>query len=56
MSRAADAAEGAAQETAALVPKVGRARPLAERSVGHPDPGALSFAIIARTLAETRAV
>lgn len=56
LGRAADAAEKAAQETAALVPKVGRARPLAERSVGHPDPGALSFAIIARTLADPGAV
>jgi dihydroxyacetone kinase len=28
-----------------LVPKVGRARPLAEKSVGTPDPGAVSLAM-----------
>lgn len=50
--RAADEAETAAQATTALSPKVGRARPLAARSIGHPDPGALSFALIARHLAE----
>ena len=50
--RAADEADAAAQATAALSPKVGRARPLAARSIGHPDPGALSFALIARHLAE----
>lgn len=50
MTSAADAAEQAAAATASLVPKVGRARPLAEQSVGHPDPGALSFALIVRSL------
>lgn len=49
---AAQAAETAAQATAPLRPKIGRARPLAERSVGHADAGAVSFALIARTLAE----
>lgn len=43
---AAAAAERAAEATASLVPSLGRARPLAERSAGHPDPGAVSFAII----------
>lgn len=52
---AAEAAETAAQQTAALRPQVGRARPLAERSVGHPDPGALSFSIIVRAIASTLA-
>ncbi len=41
------AASEAASATAQLRPKIGRARPLAARSVGHPDPGALSFALIA---------
>jgi len=54
LARAATTAERAAQETAALSPKVGRARPLAEQSLGHPDPGALSFAMIARALAGGR--
>ena len=49
--RAADDAETAAQATADLKPKVGRARPLAERSLGTPDAGALSFALCARTAA-----
>jgi dihydroxyacetone kinase len=46
---AARAAE-AAQATAGLSPRIGRARPLAERSVGHPDPGAVSFAICAAAI------
>lgn len=36
----------AAEATAQLAPKIGRARPLAEKSLGHPDPGAISFASI----------
>jgi D-erythrulose 4-kinase len=43
---AADACRRAAQATASLTPKIGRARPLAERSVGTPDPGAISLALI----------
>ncbi|WP_030228047.1 dihydroxyacetone kinase family protein [Actinoalloteichus caeruleus] len=48
---AAAAATRAAEETANLVPRVGRARPLAERSVGTPDAGAVSMALIVRTVA-----
>jgi D-erythrulose 4-kinase len=44
--RAAEAAVAAAQETASLTPKIGRARPLAERSIGTPDPGAVSLGMI----------
>ena len=44
---AAAQAHVAAEATAGLRPRLGRARPLAERSVGHPDPGAVSFALIA---------
>ncbi|MGH3353078.1 MAG: dihydroxyacetone kinase family protein [Nocardioides sp.] len=43
---AAEACTRAAEATAPMVPKVGRARPLAERSVGTPDPGAISLALI----------
>ena len=43
---AADTCRAAAEATAALVPKIGRARPLAERSVGTPDPGAVSLGLI----------
>lgn len=52
LSGAAAAAEEAARATAALRPRVGRARPLADRSVGTPDPGAVSFARIVSALAE----
>lgn len=51
-AEAAAVAETAARDTAALTPKKGRARPLAERSVGTPDAGAVSLALIVRTLAE----
>lgn len=44
---AAAAAESAAAKTAELRPLKGRARPLAEKSLGHPDPGAVSFGLIA---------
>ena len=47
----AEAATNAAAATAALRPRKGRARPLAERSVGSPDPGAVSFALIVTALA-----
>jgi dihydroxyacetone kinase len=50
LTAAADAAESAARDTAQLRPKLGRARPLADRSVGTQDPGATSFALIARVL------
>jgi dihydroxyacetone kinase len=39
-------AQAAAAATASLVPRVGRARPLAARSIGTPDAGATSMAII----------
>ena len=47
---AARVATEAATATAALTPKRGRARPLAERSIGTPDPGAISFGLIASAL------
>ena len=49
---AAQAASRAADETAQLLPRLGRARPLAERSKGHPDPGAISLAICLRTIGD----
>ncbi len=48
---AAVRARQAADETAPLTPRKGRARPLAERSVGSPDPGAVSFAMISEAVA-----
>ena len=50
-AHAAATAEAAAQATADLKPKVGRARPLAERSLGTPDAGAISFALCVSTAA-----
>ena len=48
---AARAAE-AAQATAEMAARVGRARPLAERSIGTPDPGAVSMAWCLRAVAD----
>jgi dihydroxyacetone kinase len=42
---AAEAARRAAEDTRTLLPRLGRARPLAQRSLGHADPGATSFAL-----------
>ena len=49
---AAQAATEAARATADMRPKVGRARPLADRSVGTPDAGATSLAMCAVTVAD----
>lgn len=46
LAAAVTAARQAADATASLRPLKGRARPLAEKSLGHPDPGAVSFALI----------
>lgn len=43
--KAAEVAKKAAEDTAPLRPRIGRARPLAEKSVGTPDAGATSFAM-----------
>jgi len=51
-TKAATAAEAAAQGTANMICRVGRASRLGERSLGHPDPGAVSFSIILRALAD----
>lgn len=50
--RAARTAAQAAAETADLLPRTGRARPLAERSVGTPDPGATSLALALTRIGE----
>jgi dihydroxyacetone kinase len=49
---AADVATAAASATAEMRPKIGRARPLADRSVGTPDAGATSLAMCAHTVAD----
>lgn len=45
-------AQQAARDTADLRPRVGRARPLAEKSLGHPDAGATSMGMILNELAD----
>lgn len=44
-------ARTAAENTAGLRPRLGRARPLADRSVGTPDPGATSLAAVLTAVA-----
>lgn len=44
--KAVEAASNAAKATSELKPKLGRARPLAEKSLGTPDPGAISLSMI----------
>ncbi|WP_130834828.1 dihydroxyacetone kinase family protein [[Erwinia] mediterraneensis] len=53
--QAARVARQSADSTAQLLPKIGRARPLAERSLGTPDAGALSLAMIITAVAEVMA-
>ncbi|MGO2470995.1 MAG: DAK2 domain-containing protein, partial [Microbacterium gubbeenense] len=49
-AEAARTATEAARSTTTLTPKRGRARPLAEKSLGTPDAGATSFALIVGAL------
>jgi D-erythrulose 4-kinase len=50
---AANIAEHAAEATANLLPLMGRARPHAEKSLGTPDAGAVSMALIVRAIHNT---
>jgi dihydroxyacetone kinase len=52
--QAAAVAEQAAQDTAKLAAKLGRARSHGDKSIGTPDPGAVSFALICTTVAGER--
>ncbi len=54
-STAAQASAAAAEATASLTPQLGRARPLAARSVGSVDAGATSFALCAHAVAKALA-
>ncbi|HET6731694.1 dihydroxyacetone kinase family protein [Mycobacterium sp.] len=49
---AAAASARSADATSSLTPRLGRARPLAARSLGHADPGAVSFAIAMAAVSE----
>jgi dihydroxyacetone kinase len=50
---AATVAQQAAEETANLLPLMGRARPHAEKSLGTPDAGAVSMALVVRAIHNT---
>lgn len=52
---AAEVAVREAEATAELKASVGRARPLAERSIGTPDPGAVSMGMLLTTVGEVLA-
>jgi len=55
LAAAASAAETAAGQTADMVCRIGRASRLGERTLGHPDPGAVSFSIMLRALDQSAA-
>lgn len=52
---AAAIASLSAEATADMTPKVGRARPLGDRSLGTPDPGAVSLALVMNAAASVLA-
>jgi dihydroxyacetone kinase len=52
LSTAANTWALAADATARLAPKLGRAESHTSRSLGHPDAGAVSLALIACAIAE----
>lgn len=47
----AQAARQGMERTAGMVAKVGKAKTLGERSLGHPDPGAISLALLLEAMA-----
>ncbi|MDO4258799.1 MAG: dihydroxyacetone kinase family protein [Actinomycetaceae bacterium] len=51
LQAAAQAADKGADSTKALKAKLGRARPLGEKSIGTPDPGAVSLSLVIDLLA-----
>jgi dihydroxyacetone kinase phosphoprotein-dependent L subunit len=53
LDEAVIAAEHAAESTASLIAKRGRAAYTGERSIGSPDPGAVAVAVIAKHVAAT---
>lgn len=52
LARAARAAREAAEATSRIVARRGRARTHGENSLGHPDPGATSFALLATAMSD----
>jgi phosphoenolpyruvate---glycerone phosphotransferase subunit DhaL len=52
LSLAAGTADIAAKNTSGMICRLGRASRLGDRVLGHPDPGAMSFALIVAAFAE----
>lgn len=52
LAAASEAARRGVEETKGMVARTGKARPLGARSLGHPDPGALSASLIVDAMAE----
>ena len=52
---AAQAAEEGAEATRPMIARFGKAKTLGDRSIGHPDPGALTLSIVLRSLATSLA-
>lgn len=50
LAAAAEAASAGVEATKGMVARTGKAKTLGERALGHPDPGALSFAFIMAAL------
>lgn len=55
LENAAIAAETGRDDSCAMIATMGRAKTLGEKSIGHPDAGACSVAIILRTMADCAA-
>jgi dihydroxyacetone kinase-like protein len=55
MAAVADAAEAGRDASKAMIATLGRAKTLGEASIGHPDAGACSVAIILRTMSDCAA-
>ena len=52
LKAASEAAAAGAESTKEMVAKHGKAKALGERALGHPDPGAITFSIIMKALAD----
>ncbi|MFS2225056.1 dihydroxyacetone kinase subunit DhaL [Pantoea sp. B65] len=52
LNKIAEAANRGSEETRQMVAAFGRAKSLGERAIGHPDPGAVSMALILRFMAQ----
>ncbi len=52
LTKASEGARLGAESTAQMPARIGRSSRLGDRALGNPDPGAISFAIILRTMTE----